>query len=143
PRWLQRNFFQLTSLPPAQSLSTRDTTATEYGAASSARLPVDEPALKGEIAEKHLCESQHSCADGARKTLNLLQRDKLCCGSGNCHRELSCRRGEQWRAVSGGIVQRFNSPLRRLELNVYKWRRTRGARQLLHAGIIMAISKLK
>lgn len=71
------------------------------------------------------------------------QRDKLCCGSGNCHRELSCRRGEQWRAVSGGIVQRFNSPLRRLELNVYKWRRTRGARQLLHAGIIMAISKLK
>ena len=35
PPRLQHNFFQLTSLPPAQSLSTGDTIAPEYGAAAS------------------------------------------------------------------------------------------------------------
>lgn len=47
-------------------------------------------------------------------------RDKLYCGSGNHRWELSCRRIKQWRAMSGGIAQRFNSPLRRWQLNVYK-----------------------
>lgn len=72
-----------------------------------------------------------------RLSASFPYRDKLCCGSGNHRWELSCRRIEQRRAMSGGIVQRFNSPLRRWQLNVYKCtmrRRMRGERQLLCGG---------